>query len=87
MWHARTSYVAGMTRGKHADREDDVAYWKIGIGHLASKWKSDMVPHGPDMGCHMAPKHWPISLQKIWSPLVLNLRPRRGWMAWQGRVR
>jgi hypothetical protein len=28
-WHARTTYMEGTTRGRHADREDNVVAWKI----------------------------------------------------------
>jgi hypothetical protein len=63
-WHACTTYMVGTTRGKYADREDDVAAWKIHFGHLASRWMSDVVPRGPDMGCHVAPMDWFVGLCK-----------------------
>jgi hypothetical protein len=67
-WQPHTTCMEGTPCGRPADREDDVAAWKIQIGHLA-------------------PRYWLlVSLQKFWSPLVLNLRPRHGWMAWQGRA-
>jgi hypothetical protein len=31
-------------------------------GHVASIWVNGKVPHGPDMGFHMAPIYWFVCL-------------------------
>jgi hypothetical protein len=31
---------------------------RIMFGHVAYMWVNGMVPHGPFMGCYMAPPYW-----------------------------
>jgi hypothetical protein len=58
VWHAHMAYIQHVK--DNVDREDDVAdtcgkSGPVGVLNLASFFTNGEVPHGPYMGCHVAP--------------------------------